>query len=1750
MTSTYQPPPPQPPPTTHTRTRTRTLPNNGYVRLTIPRSDPSVSEEEWQFYAKKQEDDLLACFKYYSFRIFREGESIRVSGELEDPLFETTYMKYDKSHRSSLALYCTDLFEKKLTFVPFLPDEIHNIQSSFSSTLLDVPTYRIFFGNIHDNEFYNHWQVSFPPNYKQKLAPNRLKKNCQYNVPKLQTHFEFDKSSPITVEYCTSWRDTLQKYRIAIDGESLHKIIVDCLYYPHEPQFSGQSRARIYLVLNSPAKVSRCFLRNHSGRKHMGFQRVLELYWGADRAEESSKKVLTENRIFCLELPTLSFATFYTIISRLRLRWNTQIVFGKLTDHVSSTCLFDAAIPKPFTNQSVYGKWVERVYDPPSMYKSTEPVYPCDIDEKLFKSFLNSVFPKPPAQTSVRNKAADRNEERKFTYVYLIEALLSRGAVVKDQLILCEEDWKRFLDIIKNHYWDDNDHYLCESALEDLLNHVDLQPNVGNLLNTFERFCEARRITQVSNQMTKEEWNKGFRKVRKAILTPTRILYMVPEIIMSNRALAGADHDGTRIIRTVFKDDSGLPMRPNMLKGLLKPIVLKHLSEGFTIMGRDFGYLGSSNSQMRENGGYFMERYNSRFKKEMLEKNFYTVQPSDKPKIIAYRKSLGKFEELESIPKAMSRLGLCFTQARVCNSFKIGLCEYQLIHDVIGGKNEYNAPYTFTDGIGIVSVALAEKIARSQQFPTRFTPSAFQIRFRGFKGMLVVDPGLDIAAAHFKTLYKQCAIHNQEKLTGDNKVDLSPWTKHCLFRKSQFKFKSATSGQTEWPIELVKWSSPAPVNLNRPFINILDQVSANQSYKCHKRVVERIETLLDDQMTSFGKWIMNEESCRSRLSDIPHRINFSSLEQKFGFNLSTEPFFRDIIKAAIDVSMSRLSGKIQIQIPQNLGRTMFGVTDETGQLQYGQVFVKYTTNMNDKFPSQMANSIILKGDVMITKFPAIVPGDVRMFEAVDVPELHHLTNVVVFPQSGPRPQPDEMAGSDLDGDEYAVIWDKELFLEKNEQAFEYCSDKPPKEFKVEEMDSQFHEFFAEYMSLDSVGQTSVNHLYQSDQYGLTSEVCFNIAKKNSMALDFSKSGVAPEPLTNRWTYNTITQTREPPERSDRQPDFSIQQCRSSFVPVYTSSRLLGCLWRELRLIKDVIVASTERQIEVVPDEFLVWNGWQDYEQIADEQMKRYNSRLRSLMDSYGIQTEAELFSGCFRSLTNRVSDREADDMSLYNTEYIIEAKMTDLYRTFREEFFAEFVPEEKGYMKVTEPECDRYNDDCEDVLRRVCRLPNERMMAKAVAYYKVCYNAVAKNSERKLSFAWIASDILGYIKSKNVLVSEVVPGISHPLFRTIYKHRQAFISENTQTFHEFMNRIQINNLESNNQERTAQQIIQNYIQMYPGLEKYMFIIDTWARAARVLQDADEIGEGLSGSELRVVLKDAAASRFKWYHLSLLTIMLATKRIDKRGQIDSNNGYAVVDVLSEPLNHNNSRMIPEDDLDRLTLSFFRHLSSRWFKSLRYISFQPIGFPSIFMRGEWLVYRRIAIRTYFNILLNLRFDDLPLLSESAIDRRDVIKEGVPFVVNLPVSVDVENVLEHLRLKSKCTEIKGRLEFTGEFDRVLISARGTVEALEDLRNFVSVKLPRYSYLLENDNLTSFVRLTYYQITGVKWNAHQLSPRSPPRSENLAAPATYTSPHYSPTGSSPSSPEYTVVPQAAEIWNDDFATQFIRHGAPVCTF
>ncbi|EFO85404.1 hypothetical protein CRE_23681 [Caenorhabditis remanei] len=1544
------------------------------------------------------------------------------------------------------------------------------------------PTERILFGNILHDEFYNHFNVFFKPGFTS-THPNGPEINT------IWTHFEFDKVWPVTTEFTVKeWDDNsetwvLAKYLISVEGDAIRQIIVD---QRHQP-LQGSCVKRIYFVMKTPVVIKKQVNPMSAPEKKSYSNRVLDLPCGHNPNLRSSEKVLTENKVFCLEFGYNTFdeCTFHIILSRLRCRWNIPIECGRFFDY--------------------YRKDIPHVIEDhkKSPYITEKP---CDLSDRDFSDFLNAIFPQ--SRSGGDRKVADRISERRFTYTYLIEALLSRGSSVKDQLLLHRDRWLKFLRIIYDHVDDDADNsfwqrhniyfqyflsekkgfQLCEAALEDLLNHVDNRPRLGDLIKVFKRLCLARKESGLSNQITEEEWKEGYRKVRKVILTPTRIIFLAPETIMANRAINGADHDGTRIIRATFRDDNFQKMRYNQLRDLLEERTLNHLRDGFVIYGRGFSYLASSNSQMRDGGAYFMERWNKTQLAEYKERypRIRFPDPSFKPKIIDYRKKLGKFSKTGSIPKAMARLGQCFTQARRCDGVEICLQDYTMIVDAVGGAGQYK----FTDGVGCISARLAAKICQS--ISIKCLPSAYQIRFRGLKGMLAIEPSIDEIADYFLNIYRK-GFMIKESIES---ADLEPYTFKCLFRGSQLKFHSSRGKVEEWPIEMVKWSSPTPVTLNKPFINILDQVSAMQSLKCHKRVTARIEELLSMEMVNYSKWIVNEEQCRNRLEGMPRRVHFATLERKYGFVLSAEPFFRSIVKAAIDSSMSRLLRKLQIPIPSHLGRSVFGVVDETGQLQYGQVFVRYTENVDNKSPLKDFGTT-LTGKVLVTKFPSLCEGDVRMYEAVDIPELYHLKDVIVFPQTGPRSQPDEMAGSDLDGDEYAVIWDAELFFERNEPAFAYSSEKPEVPFTSSEMDHKMNLFYAEYMKQEDVGVTSTNHLHQSDQFGINSDVCNAIAVKNAMALDYSKSGVAPPPLTSEWTFNHVTGINEPPERSERRPDFAANRYNGNVS--YQSSRLLGQLHRELRCVNDVLASSSAKQVPIEIDPLLVWKRWEKYAEVARVQMIRYNGQLRSIMDTFGINTEAEIFSGCYREIRNRHSEREQDDMSLYNTETIIETQMTEIYRKYREQFFAEFLEGENAYMRLTEVENSRMSDDEKDVLRRVCREPNNKMMAKAVAYYRVCYAAAQKTGDQKLSFAWIAYDILNTVRQKNMFASDDILVPRPPQFKAICNHRKTFIDDDkqeciknggTHKFGKFIDRLLVTSSPFappllDKQEERATDIIISYVQNNLELQKCLFIIESWAKAKGLLSDNLKTPQ----------------NGLKWYHLALMVIMVGTNKLGYL--IDENQRQSessIIDfippsnIISQAPRNKlstanqdppNPRKLTDTDLDRLTLSFFHYLSTQDFRRLRNLNFKPFGLSSLFMRGEWIEYHTAATQTYFNILLNLRFDDLPISTDRILDRRSNVIEGDPFVVELPFGIKEKELLEKLRENSTCVEIQGRVDkkFVEGVERFVISCRGTIEAINQLKDFAIIKLPRYQYQQNERMAKPLAHLVYYQVMGEKY-------------------------------------------------------------------
>ena len=98
---------------------------------------------------------------------------------------------------------------------------------------------------------------------------------------------------------------------------------------------------------------------------------------------------------------------------------------------------------------------------------------------------------------------------------------------------------------------------------------------------------------------------------------------------------------------------------------------------------------------------------------------------------------------------------------------------------------------------------------------------------------------------------------------------------------------------------------------------------------------------------------------------------------------------------------------------------MYGVIDEHGILEEGQVLV--------------ANGMV-QGPVLVSRSPCLMPGDIQKVMAVPgsseldrfVQTYSKLNDVIVFSSKGSRPLADCLGGGDLDGDQFYIIYEKDI----------------------------------------------------------------------------------------------------------------------------------------------------------------------------------------------------------------------------------------------------------------------------------------------------------------------------------------------------------------------------------------------------------------------------------------------------------------------------------------------------------------------------------------------------------------------------------------------------------------------------------------------------------------------------------------------------------------------------------------------------
>ena len=215
------------------------------------------------------------------------------------------------------------------------------------------------------------------------------------------------------------------------------------------------------------------------------------------------------------------------------------------------------------------------------------------------------------------------------------------------------------------------------------------------------------------------------------IVTPSRILLEGPYTSPSNRVIRHyQDHDPTlaeRFIRVEFRDEDHLAFRlygdAEGLSFLQRRVggILRH---GFELGGRSFEFLAYSTSSLREHAVWFVSPF-----RDPIE-GYVTAEH--------IRSSLGDFSRLLRMPsKYAARIAQAFTTTD--RSVKIRSDQWEEQPDL--------GPHT--DGVGTISPELAHIIWDEKYKADRnhreycVEPSAYQFRFLGYKGVVVVDHRLE-----------------------------------------------------------------------------------------------------------------------------------------------------------------------------------------------------------------------------------------------------------------------------------------------------------------------------------------------------------------------------------------------------------------------------------------------------------------------------------------------------------------------------------------------------------------------------------------------------------------------------------------------------------------------------------------------------------------------------------------------------------------------------------------------------------------------------------------------------------------------------------------------------------------------------------------------------------------------------------------------------------------------------------------------
>src|SRR6218665_2173012 len=396
-----------------------------------------------------------------------------------------------------------------------------------------------------------------------------------------------------------------------------------------------------------------------------------------------------------------------------------------------------------------------------------------------------------------------------------------------------------------------------------------------------------------------------------------------------------------------------------------------------------------------------------------------------------------------------------------------------------------------------------------------------------------------------------------------------------------------------------------------------------------------------------------------------------------GIAVTVEPFLREVLATIYRQRFNDLMRRTHIEIPEDKGRMMMGTVDEYDCLEYGEVFVRFSKDID----KPMHNLDVVTEVVVVTKSPCFHPGDMRKFIAVDRPQLYHMVDCIVFPAKGERPHPNEMSGSDLDGDLYFVCLEKSLIPPGDNKEPMDFSPKEKQDPSTPVTESDMIEFIARYIRNDQLKVIANAHLVHADSKDIHCDQCIQIAQAHSDAVDFPKTG------------------QKQRLRDDLRPASYPDYMMKTDKPSYISDTVIGKCFHQCRIIE---LSNEFRKLEpILLDSDLILHGHETYLDSAKAMKVIYNKNINYLKAVYGIETEVELLSVGALAMKERHGHLNSDH---YSVAEIIRLNIDALRAKVKDMFYEEFGGS---------------NGEHHNIL----------LCLKASALYKVSYSSTEQNQE-------------------------------------------------------------------------------------------------------------------------------------------------------------------------------------------------------------------------------------------------------------------------------------------------------------------------------------------------------------------------------------------------------------------------------------